>query len=419
MKRLLWKEWQERRVWLLLCAVAIIIIGGLGLEQSPFEFNWNFSAWVSVTIILAVLAGLSGYGSELTGARAVFLYTRALGWQQVLLAKVLVGLAVMFGASLIAALVMRLLAPAPYVPFMTPMAPAARCCAASLFLGVVLPDRSGLLHRAARPGGRHPHPAHDGCDHVTRWLSVAFVTHRECAVADGFICLWHHAAVHGDPPCPFRCEAVAAAAPRRFGVVLCSVVAAGIVVGLLPPFQRCENKLVAGQHYDQFQINPSGTLACVQHYRLSKGKMRYDRMYLLSLVDRRVLPFVAEDNVMIHWISNECIIIFARPHRILLWLKHGQIHSHEFADLRDVDMWQFIPSPNGRKVLFDCRSGLKVFDMTTVQMRDIVDAQTGKRRKYSPIPGIGFAPCWWQSSDVVGYINPANGKRVLVKLSEP
>ena len=51
----------------------------------------------------------------------LFLFTRALSWQQVLLAKILLGMAVAVSMPLLAALVLRLTVAAPYQPFVTPV----------------------------------------------------------------------------------------------------------------------------------------------------------------------------------------------------------------------------------------------------------------------------------------------------------
>lgn len=404
MKRLLWKEWQERRVWLLLCAVAIIIIGGLGLEQSPFEFNWNFSAWVSVTIILAVLAGLTGYGSELTGARAVFLYTRALCWQQVLLAKALLGLVVIFGASFIAALVMRLLAPAPYVPFMTPWHLLQGALLPSLLLGsfyllglgcsIVLPGLAGGILTLLTLG-------------VATLLGLyllQYMTNGNAQLLMAFIYLCITPLFTVVILARFGVTLPPLQRLRRFGVVLCSVVAAGIVVGLLPPFQRCENQLMARLIDKQITINPSGNWAFVQNYNWSKGAMEEVRMSLLSLAEQRVLPLPAGKPVSVTWLSDECLLINAdtRDHTVLLWVEHGQIRSHEFVALSNKIVTRFILSPNGRKVLIDDRFSLKVFDMATGQSQDVLDKSVADR-------------CWWQSPEIVGYIDPIEGRRVLEK----
>ena len=120
MRALLWKEWHERRYWLLLFALAEVGAGFFASAQSPFRWGQNASPWILLPVALALLAGLGTYGSELTGGRATFLYSRALCWKQVLLAKVLLGVSVLVAAPVLTALMLPRYVPAPYLPFMTP-----------------------------------------------------------------------------------------------------------------------------------------------------------------------------------------------------------------------------------------------------------------------------------------------------------
>ena len=121
MIRFFWKELHERWIWLTLWLLAVVAAAwldkGQGFNGEPFVYN---TSWTMVPMGVALLAGLGAYGSELTGERATFLYSRPISWKQLLLVKVLLGLAVALLATTLGALAMRFTIPVEYLPFATP-----------------------------------------------------------------------------------------------------------------------------------------------------------------------------------------------------------------------------------------------------------------------------------------------------------
>lgn len=120
MKRLLWKEWHERALWLTLWVLAVVVTTALGKGQSICGYSDMMSIWSAYALTFPFLAGLSAYGSELKGERVYFLYSRALSWKQVLAAKIIPGIVVALLAPLLGVLAVLLFIPAQYHPFMTP-----------------------------------------------------------------------------------------------------------------------------------------------------------------------------------------------------------------------------------------------------------------------------------------------------------
>lgn len=121
MRCLLWKEWQEQRWWLLSWAVGAVLLSALGRGICPALAEPNPSPWFTIIPGLALLSGLAGYGSELKGNRATFLFSRAISWKQVLAAKALLGLAAVIITALASTVASVISCPALYRPFITPI----------------------------------------------------------------------------------------------------------------------------------------------------------------------------------------------------------------------------------------------------------------------------------------------------------
>ena len=120
MRRLLWKEWQERRLWMALWVLIGVVTTVLGKGQRITNTYDIDMSWIMLTTAAAMLAGLGGYGSELHGERATFLYSRAITWKQILTAKLLLGVFNVVVSVIINAITGQLLLPVEYHPLVTP-----------------------------------------------------------------------------------------------------------------------------------------------------------------------------------------------------------------------------------------------------------------------------------------------------------
>ena len=120
MKRLFWKEWRERGLWFVLWTLSVVVLAALGESQQRGNQLTLMFPWILLPPLLALLAGLLGYGSELKGGRAAFLYSRAQLWKSLLFVKIISGLIVAVVSVTLGALAYRLTAPTVYLPLLTP-----------------------------------------------------------------------------------------------------------------------------------------------------------------------------------------------------------------------------------------------------------------------------------------------------------
>jgi len=159
LQRLLWKEFSERRWWAV-CSMLMILAVSLFAHGQRFfsECGWALSPWNCwnyLPLIFAGVVGLGGFTSELTRGRAFFLFTRAVRWQELLLAKVLFGVIIALTAPALAACIFRLTCPEQYHPFITMpnllngigtvAGLAAVCYLCGLTCSVILPGLAGGL----------------------------------------------------------------------------------------------------------------------------------------------------------------------------------------------------------------------------------------------------------------------------------
>lgn len=102
MRRLLWKEFRERRWWAAGWAISILGISLLLHGQSYCGEACYHGDWRYLPLLLAFLVGTGGYSSELKEQH--FIHARPLRWQTMLLAMLLFGAIIILGVPLLAAL---------------------------------------------------------------------------------------------------------------------------------------------------------------------------------------------------------------------------------------------------------------------------------------------------------------------------
>jgi len=116
MIRLGWKELRERRLWLLGWAAGILIFSlyGRGQVFCGEPTGSEYIPWLLLPLAMGMAVGAGAYSAESLPERARFLFAHPVRWQQVLLVKLLLGLAVAVIVPLLAALIFRLAGPEPY-----------------------------------------------------------------------------------------------------------------------------------------------------------------------------------------------------------------------------------------------------------------------------------------------------------------
>lgn len=146
MKRLLWKEFREKWIWLVaLVAFAIVpILCG----DRYFFIEGEFTNWTSLSLLVALVFGASAYSSELVGGTADFIRSRPASWLKLLAAKLIVAVGFIVVTMILAAGVYRIVCPEQYIRF-AGLYLAIRVLVATIFVG--LSYICGFLFSAVLP----------------------------------------------------------------------------------------------------------------------------------------------------------------------------------------------------------------------------------------------------------------------------
>jgi ABC-type transport system involved in multi-copper enzyme maturation permease subunit len=119
MKRLFWKEFREKRLWIpVLSLIAIFIV----VRGSAFTFIGHdnaFSKWLFLFFITAFLFGAGAFKGEIGTGSIDFLFSRPVSWKKFLAMKVLADLFIILIAVTIAAITYRIIRPEQYAAFTT------------------------------------------------------------------------------------------------------------------------------------------------------------------------------------------------------------------------------------------------------------------------------------------------------------
>lgn len=157
MKALLWKEYREKRLWvLMLTASAVLIIArGIGYTfistGGLLDFTGgNWSDQCMIPMLVALFFGAGAFSSEIDKS-AQFLFSQPVSWKKLVAAKLIVGIGVIAASAVLTAVIYRLVCPEQYARFATPE---------HLGLGVVwavvvtgIPYLIGALFSTVLPGG--------------------------------------------------------------------------------------------------------------------------------------------------------------------------------------------------------------------------------------------------------------------------
>jgi len=405
MRRLLWKEWRERAVWVLPWAAATIITAVLGVGLRPCGPGTMLSPWMALPPALALLAGLGAFSSEQVGSRASFLYSRALSWKQVLSAKVLFGLLAALGIGLLAALACRLLLPATYHPFMTP---------ANLSLGVL--ETAGLALSAYLIGLCCsivlPGPA-GGLLVLLLWLGAGIMS-MQLAVylqhdADQLRLLFVPVAMLLAPVptaviiARFGLTLHATARFLRFALVLPVLITTGFLLDHTPLAkvgQRyCEVLFHPTGTTTLVSVSPSGSFACAREY--AGGPVRG---YWILRADGRRLPLPAAQEYT--WLEGDLLLACKdtsdhsgrRDLQVFWW--DGRLESRLFSKMK---FNRIYPSPDRKTLLLVTYHDLK-----------LIHLDSGDKRVLKNINAGGTIIAWWESDTVIGYLERETGQRRFI-----
>jgi len=121
MRRLLWKEFRERRWWALIWFLSIFSISLFGGGQAFYgEREMLPTLYLPLPLVISLLVGTGAYAGELANGRAQSVFSRPITPRALLAAKLLFAIVICLGAPLLAAAVAWCIAPESYRHLMTP-----------------------------------------------------------------------------------------------------------------------------------------------------------------------------------------------------------------------------------------------------------------------------------------------------------
>lgn len=437
MRRLLWKEFKERRVWAVLWAASMP--GVAILARAGFCGTVDaLSAWFALPFLLSLLVGAGAYSSELTGERATFAYSRPISWKKMLLAKSLFGITIAVGSCVLAAVGYRLFCPPQYLPFATFSRLAQGVGTMSLFMcsaylggllcSVVLPGVSGgilvaiaslLLWsgiEAVVVGSRTR--SEDSIDMLMNWLTYGQVLGT---VAAATVVM------------RFGLTLSTRARVVRFSIVVLTALLSASILAVTIPNDWTARSFVR-KDYQWSSVSPSGKYAFAfasigtllpgldydgSNYlvRLSDGKSwkmdlrgmgaRYD-----TLEEYGQGVGTGWESIPIwYWTSSDTLLFYHDPFRPASGICTVTVGPDDRLILQSVRVGsgnpRLVPSPDGRYLMVVSPSFSKGGGPTRLEFVDVEAA-----RKIGPTIE-GARSWWWQSDHEVGYTDREGNRHIL------
>jgi len=420
MTRLLWKEWHERWLWLALWTAAMVITAALGISQSGL--GAEPADGFLLPLAFALIAGLGGYGSELKGERATFLYSRNVSWKALLLAKLLPGLATAVIAPALGALAILAFIPPEYHRLLTPGSLAAGAAAmaglsgAGFLLGlgcsIILPGLAGSMlvmlmgYAAAFFYGYLLYEA-IGISSSELSLLPAFLLTLPIAMV--IIARFGITLSNGDRL-------------RRFLLVLLGVFLIGMAIDLSPPFRAFAHSQTHDKTYITSSVSPSGRYAIITES--TEGK---NAAFFVDLRRGKRYPATSAGADTASWLNDNYLCIESRSGQLQGTLKviryaEGELRTLTFNGV-DIYSTRYLLSPDARRLLLAKWDDLTVCNLETGAQQTLLHIPRKPRTLHrgKTERTTSLADYWWQSKDVIGYLDPFTKKRVLVTvpLSEP
>ncbi|OPZ83428.1 MAG: hypothetical protein BWY76_02280 [bacterium ADurb.Bin429] len=406
MRYLLWKEWQERRLWLLLWLLAMLGMALVGKGPSPFGFDVP-AGWAMIPALFALLSGLAGYGSELVGGRAPFLFSRPVGWGRVLLAKVLPGVAVTLLGAILGAVAQRLTLPAHYHPFVTPLSLTLGALGiGSVMLAVYL---IGLACSTTLRGLAGAALA------LLLWLALIIAgvlsleSQSDVSPAWTFFGGLAGLPLAGLVLARFGLTLAPGVRLARFALLLCAPIILGVLLDLTPA-----NTLLNRPSTDVL-VSPSGRHAIVRQQAKNS-----EQSWWVTLDDGTRLPLPLVITGYQFWLPNDRYLTAEyddAPQRtgFLCWYEKGRIVKREFPlDAgRYLQARDFQLSPDGRYLLYGADAALMLLNIATGDTCALARLDAAIRAKFSR-HASPYRRFWWQDAATVGYLDPVTEKRTLV-----
>lgn len=413
-RRLLWKEWRERRiVYAALAAAAIApVVFGSGLSFSG-DIG-AFSPWLLLPIALAIRLGTEMYACDGDQDSGDFLFSRPTGWRAVAAAKILPGIAVVLAACVLAALAYILFAAPQYRPHITD----ERLAAGAAFLAILalLGFAAGYASSALTPGKGGSRMVFVGLSALTLVSAFANLTiRRQLGRPDSDYQIISAAAWYVG-------AFVAAILITRFGLTAgfryrlkVYALCIGAAFAVLIPAEIGCNTWLAARQAALPGVDPDSRLSKEAYLSISPDG-RYGissaggSMHLVQIAGLEVTPLKR----LPHALYRPTVRSGVRwtPDGIAYWTDGPGLvvaePARRTASRIRMGLWagDLLPSPDGRYLIYGAWAVSSDQTFTFVDLR-AAQALEGTVRA-SGIP-------WWQTADTVGYTD-SSGKRAFVRV---
>jgi len=434
MRRLLWKEFRERRWWALAWALVILGISLFGHGQSFYgERAILTSPLQALPCVIGLLVGAGAYAGELARSQSVF--SRPIDWRILLGSKLLFAAAICLGAALLATVNTWIVEPAPYRHLATPsnmllgalgvvwlywlfylLGLTCSTVISGLAGGILtlvaafLPLIAAMaLLEAYIPGWYGSSPS-----------SIANNLHLYAGRGGWFVGAWLGITVAGLLMTRFALVLSNDERIKRFTLIYLPIfLICGIAGLLLPP--RLTARLFLHREVGSTYVSPQGQYALVTEVRRpfnfvylpisNPGASFGSARYLVRMRDRQRLPVPTIDieweqwNWNWEWITDKiaCVYVLSGER---LYLIYPEKNAARVISLAGKIRRLHATSPDGRLLPVEVQCERQPFPEARVvesyRKVEVIDLQTGQILNEWKI-GPKQYYLWWRDGDTLGY----------------
>lgn len=424
MNKLLWKEWHERKWWILLWTIAVIILAAVHQGQAIFPDTGAFSWWSLLPTSSALLCGLSAYSSETTGERTTFIYSRPIHWGQLLLSKCILGVFPAVLAPLLGIVAIYLTIPSPYARFLS--LPDLLNNGLQYTLPITVAYLAGVTCSVALSGLAG--------SMLSALIALVILAIGETIVSqfsiEPFYIIYSL----------FLGTVIAAILLSRFGMTLspmvrlrrfiCIVslaVVLGIILDLTPLTKTWQPEQSTMER--KMRISLSGENAYVSteefvpiqnaEYTINEMTTARDVRWIQVATGH---AYAQPNHVYIAWAPGDYLFTSEGKGKDLVsyinWWEKDRPYSMALNINKYFAYDDISTSPDGKRILFTASESINVFDKRTSQLRLLLNREfinrfsTEQKKAFYSF----YRYCWWQANDTIGYFDPITGKRQFMKI---
>lgn len=417
---LIWKEAREKLLW----ATALCLISMFSAWTCGYTFYgapWpEMLSWSLGPILMAFLMGASGFASELTSRRAVFLLTRPVTWRSILISKIIIGACAILAASVLAAIAYRLTCPPSYTGLVTTSGLAEGIWLAVIFTGFSF--LTGFASSSVFAGTTE---------------SAAFAIVQGTVLICVFSILgarsigWSQQIMQVLWPIPLLVAGVAVVKSgvalsagervRRYGVTAFAGIVVLAVAANITPRSLIDDFISDKVNYEyiDWSISPDGLYALGRDMRnIYRLDVRHDKCTKLEYVfeDYSAHRVISE---AVSWMSPHIAYRIACGKDTWFirtyYLENNGVKNYDIpmGKLTDRDGYptEIVPSPDGRTAAVLLSVGMD--KPRTIVFVDIAERRRLKREATT----AAGTPMWWNPSSEFRYID-ARGNANMIELTK-